>query len=278
MKVAVTGASGYLGAGIAETFRNHGHEVHCLSRKPCGENWVPYSLLDDPRQLPWDNVEVLIHAAYDFTPRHWREIIRTNVDPSIALFQAAAAANVRSPVFISSMSSFDGCRSDYGKAKRMVEMEVLRLGGTVIRPGLVWSEQSGGVMGALERAVTTLPIIPFPDGGTEALQFLIHRSDLSEALVAFAQRPPPPGQKVQSLAHPTALPLRAVLQTIAHRIERRRCFIPIPPGCIMAGLKAAEWAGIPIPFRSDSLVGLLCGNPDPKIDAAPEGITFRPFV
>lgn len=278
MKVAVTGATGYLGAGIVEIFRNHGHEVHCLSRNRCGENWVRYSLLDDPRQLPLDRFDVLIHAAYDFTPRHWREIIRTNVDPSIALFQAAAVANVRSTVFISSMSSFDGCQSNYGKAKRMVEMEVLRLGGTVIRPGLVWSEQAGGVMGALERAVITFPIIPFPDGGTEAMQFLIHRSDLSEALVAFAQCPLPPGLGVQSLAHPTALPLRAVLQTIADRIGLRRSFIPITPGCVMAGLKAAEWVGIPIPFRSDSLVGLLCGNPDPKIDGAPEGMAFRPFL
>ena len=278
MKIAITGASGYLGEGFAETFRRHGHEVLSLSRRQCGENWVPYTLRSEPRDLPLQGVDVLIHAAYDFAPRHWPEIVETNVRPGIALFEAAAAVNVRSTILISSMSSYDGCQSNYGRAKLMLEKGCLGLGARVIRPGLVWGGNPGGVMGALEKAVAALPIVPFPNGGSGATQFLIHRSDLAESLVALAESTQPTVPAVLSLANPTPFSLPAILRTIAARNHQRRTFLPVPWRCVMAGLKAAEMAGIPVPFRSDSLVGLLHGNPDPQIDAPPAGISFRPFV
>ena len=87
MKIAITGASGYLGEGFAETFRSHGHEVLSLSRRQCGENWVPYTLRSEPRDLPLQGVDVLIHAAYDFTPRLWPEILKTNVGPGDAFHE-----------------------------------------------------------------------------------------------------------------------------------------------------------------------------------------------
>ncbi len=79
MKIAITGASGYVGNCISNCFRAHGHEVLSLSRRPCAAPWVSYALGDDPQLLPWKGVDVLVHAAYDFTPRSWPEILDGNV-------------------------------------------------------------------------------------------------------------------------------------------------------------------------------------------------------
>ncbi len=277
MKVAITGASGYLGGCISETFRNHGHQVLSLSRRACGTHWIPYSLGDDPRQLPWDDVDLLIHAAYDFEPHTWEKIVDRNVKPSIGLLNAAAMAKVENMIFISSMSSFDGCRSAYGKAKQMIENAALDVGATVVRPGLVWGGISGGVMGALERAVTRFPIIPYPCGGTGSMQRMIHLLDLSEALVALAACMRPANRDLVSIANPTPLSIRDILQTIANRKCLTRAFIPFPWQGFMAGLRAAEGLDIRIPFRSDSLSGLIHGNPFPKIDPSPAGVDLRPF-
>lgn len=278
MKVAITGASGYLGGHIAEAFRKQGHEVLCLSRRPCGDsNWIRYSLDDDPLRLPWSGVDALIHAAYDFEPRRWPEILARNVKPSVSLFQAAIRSNVGKLIFISSMSSFEGCRSDYGKAKRMIENEVLNLGAWVVRPGLVWGDPSGGVMGSLEKAVAMLPVIPFPSGGMNSRQFLIHHNDLSDALVSLSENQRPAHRAVQTLADPTPLSLHDILTTIAQRANRRRIYFPVPWPCAMAGLKTAEMLHVPIPFRSDSLSGLIHGNTNPEIDAPPAAVRFRPF-
>ena len=276
MKVAITGASGYVGSGLSKGFQNHGHEVLALSRRPCTPRSFSYSLDDDPRQLPWEGVDVLIHSAYDFTLRTWQEILKTNINASIALLQAAREAGVRHLVFISSMSAFDGCRSNYGKAKRMIEKEALALGAVVIRPGLVWGESSGGIMGTFEKLVARLPLVPFIAGGECLHQYLIHEADLSEAVIAIAGNPSFAGS-LFSVAHPTPVSIHAILQTIARRSRLSRAYCPVPWQLVMAGLKCTETLGLPSLFRSDSLTGIVHGYPGPAITAVPGSNSYRPF-
>src|SRR5690606_21961246 len=94
MKVAVTGATGYLGGGIAAAFRAAGHEVVGLTRRPCGDGWIPYSLEQDPASVPWQGIDALVHAAHDFSVLSWSDAMARNIRPSIALFEAAAAGGV----------------------------------------------------------------------------------------------------------------------------------------------------------------------------------------
>ncbi len=277
MKVAITGASGYVGTSIANGFRAHGHEVLALSRRPCLLPRVPYSLGDDPTNLPWQGVDVLVHAAYDFTPRTWQEILDRNVVPSVRLLQAAKQAKVGRLIYISSMSSFDGCRSNYGKAKLMVEKEALHLGAIVIRPGLVWGESSGGVMGTLEKLVAKLPVVPYLTGRNNLKQYLIHETDLSEAIVIMAGISPLEAGMLHSAMHPDPVSLRAILRSIAKRSNHTRLYIPVPWQLTMAGLKSLEMLGIHSLFRSDSLIGLVHGNPHLEILPPRAGIHYRPF-
>ena len=277
MRVAITGASGYVGACISNCFRAHGHEVLALSRRPCAAPWVYYALGNDPLSMPWDTVDVLVHAAYDFSPRNWKEIIEVNVTPSVELFQAARQAKVGRLIFISSMSSFEGCQSNYGKAKLMIECEARKLGAAIIRPGLVWSETSGGVMGTLEKLVVKLPVLPFLTGGTNLKQFLIHQTDLSEAVVAVAESLPSWAGTLHSVTHPYPVSLLAILKSIAKRSHRSRLYVPVPWQFVMAGLKFMEALGLPSLFRSDSLVGLVHANPHFEISPPPAGICYRPF-
>ncbi|MES2924213.1 MAG: NAD(P)-dependent oxidoreductase [Verrucomicrobiota bacterium] len=277
MRVAITGASGYVGTCISNAFRTHGHEVLALSRRPCAAPWTSYALGNDPLLLPWENVDVLVHAAYDFSPRTWQEIVDGNVTPSVGLLKAAKEAKVGRLVFISSMSSFEGCRSNYGKAKLMIEGEARQLGAVIIRPGLVWSEPSGGVMGTLEKLVAKLPMIPYLIGGTNLNQFLIHEADLSEGIVAIAEALPAGAGTLHSVTHPDPVSLLAILKSIAKRSNRRRLYVPIPWQFVMTALKSIEALGIPSLFRSDSLVGLVHGNPHFEISSPPAGIFYRPF-
>ena len=277
MKVALTGASGYVGTCISKGFRAHGHEVLAMSRRPLAAPWVSYALGDDPTQLPWEGVDVLVHAAYDFTPRTRAEIIDKNVTPSIGLFKAAKQAQVGRLIYISSMSSFDGCRSNYGKAKLMIERAAQELGAVVIRPGLVWGESSGGVMGTLEKLVAKLPVVPVLTGGASPRQFLIHEADLSEAIIAFAESLSLEPGTLHSVTNPDPVPLLAVLKAIAKKNHLSRLYVPIPWQFVMAGLKVIETLGIPSLFRSDSLVGLVHSNTHFQSSPPPAGIYYRLF-
>lgn len=277
MRVAITGASGYVGSSIANGFRAHGHEVLALSRRRCAEPWFPYSLEDDPRHLPWEGVNALVHAAYDFTGRSRKEILETNVRPSVDLMQAAKQANVGRLIFISSMSAFEGCRSNYGKAKFMIEKEALQLGAVVIRPGLVWGTQSGGVMGALEKLVTRYPVVPFLTGQGGLKQYLVHEADLAEAVASVAEILSQGAGSVHHMAHPSPVSLLAILKTLAKRSNQSRLYVPTPWQLAMAGLKFMEALGMPVPFRSDSLIGLVHTNPQFDITDPPVRSGYRPF-
>jgi len=277
MKIAITGASGYVGSCISTGFRNSRHEVFSWSRRPCAAPWSSYSLGDNPHRLPWDGVDVLVHAAYDFTAGTWQEFLDQNIDPSIALIKAAKEAGVGRLIFISSMSSFEDCHSNYGKAKLMIETEALALGAVIVRPGLVWGEGSGGVMGTLEKMVTKLPLVPFLIGGKNINQYLIHQTDLADAIVKIAENLPAGAGTLHSVAHQTPVPLLTILRSIAKRTGRSRVYLPVPWQLAMVGLKAIETLGIHSPFRSDSLVGLVHGNPNPQFTTPPAGVHYRSF-
>jgi nucleoside-diphosphate-sugar epimerase len=259
MKIALTGASGYVGGIIAAALRSHGHEVLSLSRRECLAPWMRYELGDDPDLLPWDGVDAIVHAAYDFTNQKWEDIRRCNVDAAIALLRAAHDNGVKGIIHISSSSAFPECLSLYGKAKMIVEDEVLALGGTVIRPGLVWGDNATGMMGALEKAVRLFPVIPYPNGEAGLNQYLVHAEDLGSCVVNAIVSGGAPG--IRLIAHPQPIAFPDILTAITRRRGVRRLLIPVPWQWVMLSMRAAEACGIRLPFRCDSLVGLVHSNP-----------------
>jgi nucleoside-diphosphate-sugar epimerase len=275
MKIAVTGTSGYVGGAIASAFREHGHEVLSLSRRPCPQPWLQHSLGDDPTSIPWENVHALIHAAHDFTAANAAENQDHNIVPSVALFNAAAAAGVRHLIFISSMSCFVGCTSHYGKAKLAIEQQIARLNPAIVRPGLVWGGETGGVMAALEATVLRLPVVPYLTGRNKLRQYLIHQEDLATTLVRIVGEAPPQEPLVINAYHPQPQSLLEILKTLAARHSKKRLFFPVPCQFAMLGLKSLETLRIRPPFRSDSLQGLVFANPFP---ASPDNPScYRPF-
>jgi len=268
--VAITGASGYVGSAISRAFRANSWQVHELGRRSAR----PYDLSGDV-SVDWSGIDALVHCAWDFTLTRWEEIDRVNVRGSVQLLEAARRAGVTRGVFISSLSCFEGCRSLYGQGKLAVERQAARLGFAVVRPGLVYGERPGGMMGSLEKAVQAGPVVPLIGDGSYP-QYPVHEEDLAELVFALCQLAEPPAEPV-SAASGEAIPFRDLLRRIAARHGRKPKFIPIPWRLILAGLKAMELAGLNPPFRSDSLTGFIFQNPDPNFESAHQMTTFRPF-
>jgi len=267
--VAITGAAGYVGSAIARCFHAHGWQPLGLGRR----SPQPYDLAGEV-SIDWTGIDALVHCAWDFRLKSWQDIDNINVRGSVRLMEAARRAGVTRGVFISSLSCFEGCRSLYGKGKLAVEKEALRLGFAVVRPGLVYGEHPGGMMGALEKAVKASPVVPLIGDGAYP-QYPIHEQDLAELVFALCQREPPP--EPVSAASGEAIPFRELLRRIATRHGRKPIFIPIPWHLILAALKSMEALGLNPPFRSDSLKGFIFQNPAPSFALAHQISSFRPF-
>jgi nucleoside-diphosphate-sugar epimerase len=278
MKIAVTGASGYVGKKITESFRVRGHDVQAWSRRKVPGEWVNFDLKTNPNTLPWHGIDVLVHTAYDFQARGWDDIAVRNIDPSIALLKAAKHHGVAKLVFISSISSFPDAISDYGRAKLKIEKTALELGALIIRPGLIWGESSGGVMGALEQLVEKSPVIPYLCGRGGLSQFLVHEEDLAQTLIYLTENFPENTPSIHEVAHSTPVSLRNIVHILAQRRMRFRLYLPIPWQLALGSLRFLEAIGVHPLFRSDSLTGLVYRNPAVNHTPPPPSIQYRPFA
>jgi len=266
-RAAITGASGYVGSSIARCFREHGWDILKLGRR----SNPPYELGAEPR-IDWRGIDTLVHCAWDFTLKRWPDIERVNVRGSVCLMQSARDGGVKRGVFISSLSCFEGCRSMYGRGKLAVEAGALRLGFAVVRPGLVYGDHPGGMMGSLEKAVQASPIVPLIGDGSYP-QYPVHEADLAELVFALSQADPP--AQPLSAASGEAVPFRELLRRLAARRGRKPIFLPVPWPLILAGLKSMEALGLNP--RSDSLTGFVFQNPRPDFEAAQRITPFRPL-
>ena len=276
--VAITGANGYLGSLLASAFGAAGFEVRRLVRSPVdGGRERPFDLTSVGPSDALDGVDILVHCAYDMKVNSRSAIWQTNVFGSVALFDEAVASGVRRTIAVSSMSAYPGTRQLYGRAKLDMETAALSRGMVVVRPGLVYGPDGGGMAGTLRR-LAALPLLP--DFGPKAHQFTVGEDDLATAVVALATAEEPPTHPV-GIAHPDPVSFKTLLTSFAksHGGTGPR-FFPVPPMAVYGALRAAERMGMNLPVRADSLLGLVRPAPCvPNLEAVDQlGITLQAFT
>lgn len=237
-----------------------------LVRRPTDPSDIPWSLErceDISEALRTRGVRTLLHAAWDLRATNPREIERTCAAGSAALFSAAERAGIERVVFISSISAFEACRSVYGKSKLAVERMIAGRNHVVLRPGLVFGKQAGGVFGGIRKQLRNSRILPLIGNG-QSPQYLLHESTLAEAVVrAVSGEFDSTSAAPITLAHPSPMPFRDLVRDVANAENRKVKLLPIPWQLLWAGVRAGEWAGLRLPFRSDSIVSFIYHDPHP---------------
>ena len=163
MKIAVTGATGFIGSHLVEALVNRGHEVTCLARAPERARALAglpvrfvYGSMDSAPALAGlvDRQDAIIHAAGLTKAQSPEEFTRANVGGTENLLSALSGADgcLKHFVYFSSaeaMGPSDAGRplteaeslrpfSAYGKSKLMAEERLSDLGQripvTIVRP------------------------------------------------------------------------------------------------------------------------------------------------
>ncbi len=278
IKCAISGASGYVGSCIAKYLRNNKCIVYEMRRNlPSNrDKFIPFSLEKDIDAKVLRGIDVLIHCAYDFSPVRWKHIKEVNINGSLRLFRAAKKADVKKIIFISTMASFDGCKSLYGKAKLEIEKEANKLGAIIIRPGLVYDDNAGGMVGVLNKLVSLSNIIPIVNKDNKIL-YLCHSYDLSKLIFRLCTEKTNVSEPIIA-ASEKGMTLRNILKRLADAKKKKLLFIPVPYWLVLLGLKTIERIGIKMRLKSDSLVSLINQNEQPDFSATREiKAVFRPF-
>jgi nucleoside-diphosphate-sugar epimerase len=261
----VTGAYGYLGALIRARLNAAGWSTRALVRSPRFRDRAGrWSLGQPPPEDALQQAEALVHCAYDFRPRDAAGIWQANVEGSRALLRAAKDHGVPRLLVLSSMSAYEGTTQLYGRAKLALEAVTLELGGIAVRPGLVYGDAAGGMAGTLRR-LTHLPLVPLIAGN--ARQFLVHEDDFATAVLRILEAPTWTPEVI-GVAQPSSVSFGELLAALAAREGRSCRFVAVPWQAVYWTLRIAEAVGLPVPLRSDSVLGLVRPAPHVPVSSA----------
>lgn len=238
MLILLTGASGFLGRRIAHALAAAGHKLICAVRDPEGETArslpgrkIKADFSADLEPADWlprlIGVEVVVNAVGILRERRGQTFARLHDAGPRALFAACIAAGVGRVVQISALGADAGARSRYHLSKKAADdfLLTLPLSAVIVQPSLVFG--AGGASARLFSGLASLPVIPLPGGGRQAVQ-PIHVDDAVQAIAALAGNRDCDGQRVP-LVGPRALPLRAFLGELRAALGLGPArFLPVP--------------------------------------------------
>jgi nucleoside-diphosphate-sugar epimerase len=273
MKLAITGASGYIGQRLTDLAIERGHEVVALTRHRPGRRdagWLPFDLRDaGSARLP-DDAQWLIHLA---AVTHENEMGKVDELSAVRHLIAASASKV---VFVSSQAAGADAPTAYGRTKWAIERIVLDGGGVVVRPGQVYGGQERALFGSLVSVIRKVPILPalLPSPRVQP----VHVDDLCDALLRCVEAPSIPSGSIFRVGAVEPITFTKFLDAIARvRVEKRRVFLPVPAGIFtilirLAGPRVSARLGI------NRIASLLALEPmATEHDLKTLGVTLRPL-
>ena len=191
MRIAITGATGFVGRTLVTLALAAGHEVQALTRRlqppRGGLTWVEGALdRADTLAVLAGGADAVIHVAGVVNASDRAGFAAGNVDGTAAMLHASHAAGVRRFVHVSSLAAREPGLSDYGWSKAAAEALVTAcpLDWVMLRPPGVYGPGDTEFLDLFRLARWHLAIAP---GGRISL---IEVSDLGRLLLALATGAP----------------------------------------------------------------------------------------
>lgn len=289
-RCAITGTTGFLGGYLAEKMKESGWNVRKLQRNTDDDgddNYeVSYFSLDKkPNPESLSETDVLIHCAYDFSCTSWEDINEINVKGTNRLFEAATEAGVKKIVFISSIHSFDGCRTMYGRAKLASEKAAFDHGAIVLRPDTIYGEANGKLFGGqggnslqlFSKLFKILPVMPIPYSPKPTV-YTSHIDDICSLIEESITSETVIDRPVYAV-NENIYTLKQFFKIMKDKGEKKNVlFLPVPWKIVWFLLLALEKIKIKLSFRSESILIFFDQNPDPDLSVMDRFNTkIRPF-
>ena len=186
-RIALTGATGFVGQALLDLAVEQGLMVDALTRRgqPRREGviWTRGDLANrDALREMMLGAEVVIHVAGVVNTPDPAEFVAANVSGTLAVLEAARAAGVPRFIYVSSLSAREPALSRYGESKARAEMLVRASGldWTIVRPPWIYGPGDRETLDMFKAAQWGL--VPVPAAGRTSL---IHVADLARLLLAL---------------------------------------------------------------------------------------------
>ncbi len=268
MKIAVTGAGGFIGSALTQVLTGEGHDVLPLSRNE----------LSDP---DFSGVETVVHCA---ALAHRTGAERPDADTfdavnhrlAVELATKAKAAGVRRFVFVSTIYTIAGNpspltpdmplrpRDDYGRAKAKAEADLRELNGieiVIARPVLVYGPGARANLKALIKLCDSG--LPLPFGLADNRRSFVSLENVAHALTFLSVAPAEKvAGRVFHLAEPQPRSTKELVTKLRAALGKPVRLVPVPPVFMRVLLSAVGKSGL-----YDQLYGDLVADSSSLIEA-----------
>ncbi|KAB2678695.1 NAD-dependent epimerase/dehydratase family protein [Brucella tritici] len=268
MKIAVTGAGGFIGSALTQMLVGEGHDVLPLSRNE----------LSDP---DFSGVETVVHCA---ALAHRAGAERPDADTfdavnhrlAVELATKAKAAGVRRFVFVSTIYTIAGNpspltpdmplkpRDDYGRAKAKAEADLREINGieiVIARPVLVYGPGARANLKALIKLCNSG--LPLPFGLANNRRSFVSLENVAHALTFLSVAPAEKvAGRVFHLAEPQPRSTKELVTKLRAALGKPFRLVPVPPVFMQLLLSAVGKGGL-----YDQLYGDLVADSSSLIEA-----------
>lgn len=288
MKIAITGATGFVGGAILRRLLRRGHDVRVLIRDPkkvgrlrgLGTVECIAGDLDNDGALRalvagTDAVVHLVGIIVEKGPQTFR---RVHVEGTERLIAAARAVGVPRIIHMSALGARpDAGATSYHRTKAAGEDAVRGAGlaHVILRPALIAG--TGNVpLAMMVKVIRFAPAVPVVGDGRYLLQ-PVWIEDVAEAFAVAVERADIAG--TFEIAGPEQLPWDRMLDALEAALSVRRMRLHVPLPMVRLGALAGQIAPDLAPITTEQLQMLLEGNvTSANAIATTFGITPRSFA
>jgi nucleoside-diphosphate-sugar epimerase len=253
--VAITGASGFVGSALIEYFANKGWHVVGLVRRPSDSSnknitYRSYDITEPLGKNTLSGVDYVVHTAYIKYGRKHPDAMELNIAGAKNLLISCKKQGVKKSLFMSTMSAHDNATSVYGRQKLAIEKLFVDAGGVALRSGLILGD--GGIVADMAQFMRSKHIVPVIGGGRQPLQ-TIAIYDLARVIEAALTKD---ATGLFTVATPQVYTYKAFYQALAHSLQIKVAFIPVPYYALLGAFNVAAALRLPLNLGADNLRGL----------------------
>jgi NADH dehydrogenase len=256
MKVAITGATGFIGGQLATRLSSEGHEVVRIGRRSTGEEIVKASLdRVDELEEAFAGCQTIAHCAGINREVNGETFQRVHEEGTRNVVAAARRAGVKKILLLSFLRARPDCGSAYHESKWAAE-ELVRESGldyTIIKSGVVYG-RGDHMLDHLSHAFHTFPVfalVGFEEKTVRplAVEDLVHV--MRAALIDRRLK-----RQTIALVGPEEIFLSEAVRRVAEVVNKQPLMFPLPVWCHQLLARVFELT-MTVPLVSQAQVRIL---------------------
>ena len=284
--ILITGASGFLGAHLANYAAKRGRAVRCMVRRSSetsdlnpkhmeirhGDLLDPHSLraaLESP-------VRTVVHCAATTseTKVDYAQSFKVNVEGTRNLLHVCQEQGIERFIMISTQSANEQNPSAYARTKLAADLAVKEspLAFTILKPSTIYGPGSKGLFAKMVRLLDSVPVVPILGSGSRLIR-PTHVFDVCEAILECERSDQVLG-RTYDLGGRDLVSYEDFIGSILQARRKKKPFVHVSIPVCRALAAAFSFLKNP-PFTRDNLLGLN-QNQVCSIDAARNDFGFSP--